>query len=587
MNTLNIKRGHMERLTIENYKQLEPYIKDADYNEYNSNIVTMLMWQGSYPVYFSCYEHFALVYNKMPHREPVWLMPYCKKEYRKEAVDKIKELSEQEHISFEIHSMIKEFKDWLQETYPNEFLIWDCYNARDYIYDRKQQETLAGKKMQKRRNHFHSFEKEYEGRYHYKTLDKEDIPHIYEFLAYWKKQKEAMDSIDVEEEGIHFLLEHMEELPIMGGCIYIDGKLEAFNITSLVSHDTIQIHVEKANKQIRGLYIAILKLFLETLDDAVLYVNREDDMGLPELRKAKTDMQPISKTRKFGSCYQKIIIRKAVPEDISAIKNLWLSNFEDETPASTDYYFEHFYHMEDCYVCVSEDEFISMLQLRPLSLMLNGKKEDVSFVVGVATNKEYEGCAYMKQLLQYAMAQASKTQNYMILQAYNWDIYRSFGFEECYKFAKIKLSKDAYSQGEGAFVSTYDIKTLLSLYEIYVQDKNGYRIRDLAYYENLFLPNAHLWHQDIQVFEVQGKAVGYIVKEEHADETDILEFIYEDTNALNNMLYALSQSDKKIIIHTDLQTEITGRKKEATYMMMVSLHGASLPDSNLYINETL
>ena len=93
----------MERLTIENYKQLEPYIKDADYNEYNSNIVTMLMWQGSYPVYFSCYEHFALVYNKMPHREPVWLMPYCKKEYRKEAVDKKKELSEQEHISFEIH----------------------------------------------------------------------------------------------------------------------------------------------------------------------------------------------------------------------------------------------------------------------------------------------------------------------------------------------------------------------------------------------------------------------------------------------------------------------------------------------------
>ena len=193
----------------------------------------------------------------------------------------------------------------------------------------------------------------------------------------------------------------------------------------------------------------------------------------------------------------------------------------------------------------------------------------------------------MKQLLQYAMAQASKTQNYMILQAYNWDIYRSFGFEECYKFAKIKLSKDAYSQGEGAFVSTYDIKTLLSLYEIYVQDKNGYRIRDLAYYENLFLPNAHLWHQDIQVFEVQGKAVGYIVKEEHADETDILEFIYEDTNACNNMLYALSQSDKKIIIHTDLQTEITGRKKEATCMMMASLHGASLHDSNLYINETL
>lgn len=577
----------MERLTIENYKQLEPYIKDADYNEYNSNIVTMLMWQGAYPVYFTCYEHFALVYNKMPHREPVWLMPYCKKEYRKEAVDKIKELSEEENISFEIHSMIKEFKDWLQETYPNEFLIWDCYNARDYIYDRMQQESLAGKKMQKRRNHFHAFEKAYEGRYLYKALEKEDIPHVYEFLTYWKNQKDAMDSIDVEEEGIHFLLDHMDELPIMGGCIYIDGKLEAFNIASLVSNDTIQIHVEKANKQIRGLYIAILKLFLETLEDSVCYVNREDDMGLPELRKAKTDMQPVSKTRKFGSCYQKITIRKAQASDTSAIKALWQSSYEDETQASTDFYFDHFYHMEDCYICVSEDEFISMLQLRPVPLMINGKAEETSFVVGVATNKEYEGCGYMGQLLHYAMKEAAKTQNYMILQAYQWDIYRSFGFVEHYHLGKIKLQKNEYAQGEGQFVSEYDIPTLLSLYQHFVKDKNGYRIRNHAYYENLFIPNAALWHQEIQMFKLHDEIVGYILKQEHEDETEILELIYKDETALNNMLYCLSQSDKKIMIFTDLDTNIAGRKKEVTCMMMTSLHNEALPDGHLYINETL
>ena len=44
----------MKQLTLENFTELEPYIKAANYNEYNSNIVTMLMWQTRYPVYFAC-----------------------------------------------------------------------------------------------------------------------------------------------------------------------------------------------------------------------------------------------------------------------------------------------------------------------------------------------------------------------------------------------------------------------------------------------------------------------------------------------------------------------------------------------------
>ena len=61
------------------------------------------------------------------------------------------------------------------------------------------------------------------------------------------------DSISAEDTGIHLLLEHIKELPIEGGCIYIDGRLEAFNIASRLSKDMIQIHVEKANREIRGL----------------------------------------------------------------------------------------------------------------------------------------------------------------------------------------------------------------------------------------------------------------------------------------------------------------------------------------------
>lgn len=577
----------MKQLTLENFTELEPYIKAANYNEYNSNIVTMLMWQTRYPVYFACYEHFAIVYNQMPNMPPVWLMPYCEKQYRFEAIEKIKEQSQTLGIAFEIHSMVKEFKDWLLDAYPQQFLIWDCYDARDYIYERNQQMTLAGKKMQKRRNHFHAFEKQYENRYIYKSLEKADIPHVYEFLSYWKTQKDAMDTIDVEEEGIHFLLDHLDELPIQGGCIYIDGKLEAFNITSLVAKDTVQIHVEKANKTIRGLYIAILKRFLETLDDSIKYVNREDDMGLPELRKAKTDMQPISKTQKFGSCYEPWEIRKAQKEDLPSIKQLWLTSFEDETLTSTEVYFERFFHLEDCYVLANKETLISMLQMRNMDIMLHGKKEHVSFVVGVATNKEYEGCGYMKQLLTYAMNKASQTQHYTLLQAYHWDIYRPFGFEERYHLWKTKLDKQAYSHCNGKLAPCRNVNQLATLYEAFTSDKDGYRIRDHAYYETLFLPNASLWNQKVLLYEEQGSAYGYLLLEETQDEITILECIYTDPQKLSSMLAAFAQETRKVYVYTDQQTEIAGRKKEVTSMMIASLKDTPLPSEPLFIHETL
>lgn len=54
----------MKKLTIENWKELQPYIALADYHEYNSNAMTLLMWSNRYEAYFETYEHFALVYTK-------------------------------------------------------------------------------------------------------------------------------------------------------------------------------------------------------------------------------------------------------------------------------------------------------------------------------------------------------------------------------------------------------------------------------------------------------------------------------------------------------------------------------------------
>ncbi|WP_270373020.1 GNAT family N-acetyltransferase [Longicatena caecimuris] len=582
----------MKKLTIENWKELQPYIALADYHEYNSNAMTLLMWSNRYEAYFETYEHFALVYTKMPHHEPVWLMPYCALPYRKEALEMLAKRSEQLHIAFEVHSMTKEFKDWLIKEYPQAFLIWDCYNARDYVYDRMQQQTLSGKKMQKRRNHFHAFEKLYEGRYYYKPLTREDIPHVMAFLKRWKatKKEEEYETIDAEIIGIELLFQYWEQLPVEGGCIYIDNQLEAFSITSRLAEDMVQIHVEKANRAYRGLYIAILKCYLETLPDTIRYLNREDDMGLPELRKAKSDMQPIYKIQKFGSCHQALKIHQADAHWKDAVMQLWETSFADETKASSQYYFTHFYHEEDTWLLTSQQELISMLQLRPMDISLHGKKERVYFVVGVATQKAYEGCGYMKQLLHSVLQKEPyASANFILLQAYEWEIYKSSGFVETYMCKRWKLDKQAYLQDEekGKLTTQFTISALVDIYQTYTKDKEGYRIRDKDYFIQQFLPYADLWQQTLYVYEEDQQPCGYLLIEEHEQDVEVIECAYTTPKVFTNMLSHLAQTTKKVYLRTSVEEDVIGKGKLMTVMMVKQLHKPSLPLEHLYLNETI
>lgn len=578
----------MKKLTLENWNELQIYIEKADYKEYNSNTMTMLMWNSMYEVMFQTFEHYAIAYTCIPRRKPVWLMPYCTIDYREEAIAKIKEISEQIQIPFEIHSMTLEFKQWLQDTYSNQFLAWECTSAQDYVYDYHQQLALTGKKMQKRRNHHNTFVKEYENRFYYKSIEKEDIPHVYEFLAYWQSRKEKDESIDAEDIGIHTLLEHMDTLPIIGGCIYIDGKLEAFTIASYLSSDTIQIHVEKANRNIRGLYIAILKNLLANLAKPVVYINREEDMGISALRKAKSDMHPIIKIRKFGSSYEPIHIQKADASVVEEVKQLWKTSFPDETPKSTAFYFNYLYNEQDCYVLKSQDELICMLQMRKMQIMIRGNIEDVSFVVGVACAKEYERCGYMKQLLTYALNVVSKTEKFTLLQAYNWDIYKPFGFKECYTHKKTLLDVGAYLPSENNYESCDDPVLLLSLYDAYTQDKDGYRIRDLAYYNSYFIPYHRQWNHTILVYRQDKQALGYLVVEENEQDVCIVECISTSQKALDAMMGALSIYSKPISVVSSLEDSLHGFATKET-CMMVKEHSTetTFPNENLFISEEL
>lgn len=173
----------------------------------------------------------------------------------------------------------------------------------DYVYDADKLRRLPGKAYHKKKNHVNGFLREYGDRYECRMLSCQDREEVLAFLERWHAARNIEDPYhrdDYECAGIEYVLGKCDKIKYKMFGVFVDGKLEAFSMGTYDEQTkTAFIHVEKANPEIRGLYAFINQQFLcEGFPEAEL-VNREDDMGLEGLRKAKLSYQPLELVKKF------------------------------------------------------------------------------------------------------------------------------------------------------------------------------------------------------------------------------------------------------------------------------------------------
>ncbi|MDR1677333.1 MAG: phosphatidylglycerol lysyltransferase domain-containing protein, partial [Deltaproteobacteria bacterium] len=80
----------------------------------------------------------------------------------------------------------------------------------------------------------------------------------------------------------------------------VDGRIEAFSLGESLSPDTALIHVEKGSPGIRGIYVALCSNFCRAAFSDKIYINREQDLGLPGLRWSKESLKPDHMRKKFN-----------------------------------------------------------------------------------------------------------------------------------------------------------------------------------------------------------------------------------------------------------------------------------------------
>jgi len=202
--------------------------------------------------------------------------------------------------NIEIHRVPKDVIEKVIRDPEYQVLNLDIHEDRmnwDYIYEIESLIDLPGNKFRQKRRWLNKFLEIYN--YEFNIISDGLIDKALELQLEWCDQNECQSNEDLieEQKAIKTALENFNDLGIFGGIIGVDNKCVAYTLGEMINKDTV-IHIEKAHLEYEGSYQAINNLFLKEFGKNVNYVNREQDLGIPGLRRAKEAYKPIRMVEK-------------------------------------------------------------------------------------------------------------------------------------------------------------------------------------------------------------------------------------------------------------------------------------------------
>ena len=188
-------------------------------------------------------------------------------------------------------------REELEGWFPGMFHLRSIRDSFDYVYDINDLADLKGRKFQKKRNHLNRFKAEHPN-YQVLPINVCNMAMVQRMVDEWYRKR-----IKEDPEG-DYLLENIALaracqnygwLGMEGIMLLDEGKVLAVAMGSRMAPNMFDIHFEKALEDVDGAYNAVnceFARYLRLKYPEVEFLNREDDVGLEGLRKAKLSYNP-------------------------------------------------------------------------------------------------------------------------------------------------------------------------------------------------------------------------------------------------------------------------------------------------------
>ena len=222
---------------------------------------------------------------------------------RREVVRLILEDAKERGIPCRIGGLTLEDREEMEQWFSQEFLLVPDRDGQDYVYDIDDLADLKGRKFQRKRNHVNRFRAVHPD-YTVEPITQENLQQARDLVIHWYDYHRENGGGDylLEKLAIDRAFRHYEALGMDGILLKIDGETVAMTMGSFMAPHMVDVHFEKAREDIDGAYAAVNSEFARYIRAKypdIRYLDREDDMGLEGLRKAKTSYNPHHMVEKF------------------------------------------------------------------------------------------------------------------------------------------------------------------------------------------------------------------------------------------------------------------------------------------------
>lgn len=292
--TINFKE-----ITLAQKPLFDSFFRRRRYDNAHFTFTNLFMWRNGYRIQWETEGDYLFIIAEWEGTH-YSLMPFGPEDERLAgAVHSLQSHFAEQGWPFIMYGAEAFMVEALEQVCPGQFTWTKDENNFDYVYNVQELINLSGRKYHSKKNHLNSFKRLY-GHYRYETITPAHMPACLEAAKRWWENNESDDvSLTLEQQAIRDALDNFEYLGLTGGAIMLENQVAAFTFGEPLNEDTAVIHIEKGNYDVRGIYAAINQEFCSQAWSDFTYVNREEDMGIPGLRKAKESYHPVKLIEKY------------------------------------------------------------------------------------------------------------------------------------------------------------------------------------------------------------------------------------------------------------------------------------------------
>jgi len=281
-------------LTIDDFKKIDlsdKHVFDKHYLRFPPNhsgelFTTMVSWQ-EYAEY-----RYALLQNSMillsQTSDEIILHPPSGK-FNLGLIKQVINLAITKNMTF---GFIKKTEKNLLSTHFPSLTFLEDRDFFDYVYLASDLAELPGTKYAKIRNRLNKFTKNFT--YTTEEISRKNMNEVHEFLKRWCLWKDcgSNEMLENERKAVIYSMSHFVDLGLNGLALRIGGTIQAIAVYEKMNADTVVVHFEKGSPDFDGIYKAVNMEIAQRVRHLVPYINREEDIGIPGLRKAKLSYHP-------------------------------------------------------------------------------------------------------------------------------------------------------------------------------------------------------------------------------------------------------------------------------------------------------